>query len=250
METVLVNALLLITGGCIGSFASMLIYRLPRLSQTINIFSPRSFCPNCKTQLPIKSLIPILGFLFSKGECTYCKKKIDPAYLINELFIAILTVFVVNYLGALNPLSWLILLALIILYIQAMMDFKTLLLSQPLSIMLVLQGLCLNIGYEFFTVPLDSILGLIFGYGLLYCVNLLHRMIRNNDGIGSGDFLLLGAIGSIFGASAIGPILLLGSSITLLVYFLKNKDKSSELPLGFGLALGGIFYCSTFIVMI
>ena len=71
-------------------------------------------------------------------------------------------------------------------------------------------------------------------------------MIRSKNGIGSGDFLLLGGIGSILGASAIGPILLIGSSITLCLYAV-NKDK--ELPLGFGLAIGAIFYCFLFLAL-
>ena len=75
----------------------------------------------------------------------------------------------------------------------------------------------------------------------------LHKMIRGVNGIGSGDFLLLGGIGSIFGASSIGPILLLASSLTLMIYFLKKKSRSSELPLGFGLGLGAILYCVTYV---
>ena len=71
-------------------------------------------------------------------------------------------------------------------------------------------------------------------------------MVRSIDGIGSGDFLLLGGIGSVFGASALGPILLIGSSITLCLY-LFNKNKDKELPLGFGLGLAGIVYCLMFI---
>jgi leader peptidase (prepilin peptidase)/N-methyltransferase len=104
----------------------------------------------------------------------------------------------------------------------------------------------LNISIEFFTVPLDSFLGLTLGYGLLFCINEVYKMIRSRDGIGSGDFLLLGGIGSIFGASAIGPILLIGSSISLCLYAV-NKNKEEELPLGFGLGIGAIFYCFLFI---
>ena len=70
--------------------------------------------------------------------------------------------------------------------------------------------------------------------------------MRSIDGIGSGDCLLLAGIGSVFGASAIGPILLIGSSITLCLY-LFNKNKDKELPLGFGLGLAGIVYCLMFI---
>jgi prepilin signal peptidase PulO-like enzyme (type II secretory pathway) len=71
-------------------------------------------------------------------------------------------------------------------------------------------------------------------------------MIRGIDGIGSGDFMLLGSLGALFGASVIGPILLVGSSITLSLYAIK-KDDMKELPLGFGLGLAGIFYCLIFI---
>ena len=45
---------------------------------------------------------------------------------------------------------------------------------------------------------LMPLLGLVFGYGLLFSINLLHRILKNVDGIGSGDFLLLGGIGSTF----------------------------------------------------
>jgi leader peptidase (prepilin peptidase)/N-methyltransferase len=145
-----------------------------------------------------------------------------------------------------NLSAWVIVLIVISLYIQSIIDLQTLHLFQPLSIILVIAGLLLNISTGFFTIPLDALLGLIFGYGILFCINHVHKMMRSIDGIGSGDFLLLGGIGSVFGASSIGPILLIGSSITLCLYvFNKNKDK--ELPLGFGLGLAGIFYCLIFI---
>ena len=246
MELVLTNLLLIALGGCLGSFASLLIYRLPLEDSKINILKPRSFCPQCKSQLSIIQLIPFIGYLYSRGICLACNAKINRLYLFNELIITAFILFIFSKLALANLSSWLIVLIIISLYIQSIIDLQTLHLFQPISAILILSGLILNISVEFFTVPLDSFLGLIFGYGILFCINEVYKMIRSKDGIGSGDFLLLGGIGSIFGASAIGPILLIGSSITLCLYAI-NKDK--ELPLGFGLAIGAIFYCFLFLAL-
>jgi leader peptidase (prepilin peptidase)/N-methyltransferase len=246
MELVLTNLLLIAFGGCLGSFASLLIYRLPLEDSKINILKPRSFCPQCKSQLSIIQLIPFIGYLYSRGICLACNAKINRLYLFNELIITAFILFIFSKLALANLSSWLIILIIISLYIQSIIDLQTLHLFQPISAILILSGLILNISVEFFTVPLDSFLGLIFGYGILFCINEVYKMIRSKDGIGSGDFLLLGGIGSIFGASAIGPILLIGSSITLCLYAI-NKDK--ELPLGFGLAIGAIFYCFLFLAL-
>jgi leader peptidase (prepilin peptidase)/N-methyltransferase len=246
MELVLTNLLLIALGGCLGSFVSLLIYRLPLEDNEINILKPRSFCPQCKVQLSIIQLIPFIGYLYSRGICLTCNAKINRLYLINELIIAAFILFIFNKLALAHLSSWLIVLIIISLYIQSIIDLKTLHLFQPISTILILSGLMLNVSVEFFTVPLDSFLGLIFGYGILFCINEVYKMIRSKDGIGSGDFLLLGGIGSIFGASAIGPILLIGSSITLCLYAI-NKDK--ELPLGFGVAIGAIFYCFLFLAL-
>ena len=246
MELVLTNLLLIAVGGCLGSFASMLIYRLPIENSEITIFYPRSFCPHCKNQLTFVQLIPFAGYLFSKGSCLKCNAKISYSYLIHEVLIAAFILFIFNKMEFINLSAWVTVFIIISLYIQSIIDIQTLHLFQPLSIILVIAGLLLNISTGFFTIPLDALLGLIFGYGILFCINHVHKMMRSIDGIGSGDFLLLGGIGSVFGASAIGPILLIGSSITLCLYvFNKNKDK--ELPLGFGLGLAGIAYCLIFI---
>ena len=246
MELVLTNLLLIVLGGCLGSFASLLIYRLPLEDIKINILKPRSFCPQCNTQLSIIQLIPFLGYLYNRGTCLTCNANINRLYLINELIIAAFILFIFNKLALANLSSWLIVLIVFGLYIQAIIDLQTLHLFQPISIVLIVSGLMLNVSIGFFTVPLDSFLGLVFGYGILFCINEVYKMIRSKNGIGSGDFLLLGGIGSIFGASAIGPILLIGSSITLCLYAV-NKDK--ELPLGFGLAIGAIFYCFLFLAL-
>ena len=248
MELALTKFLLIMLGGSLGSFASVLIYRLPRSHESITILKPNSFCPKCKHRLKIIHLIPFLGFLLHKGKCFACNTRISPIYLVNEVTIACFLMFFINQLGVNNLFAWVLVALIFILYVQALMDLQTLLLSQPLNIFILVIGLSLNLSQEFFTIRLDALLGLVFGYGLLFSINLLHRLIRKENGIGEGDFLLLGGIGATFGASAIGPILLIGSSITLLLYTLQRK-KSKELPLGFGLSIGGITYCTLFVII-
>jgi len=248
MELVLTNLLLILLGGCLGSFASMLIYRLPLEDSEITIFKPRSFCPLCKNKLTVLQLIPFVGYIYSQGICKACNTKINSSYLINEILIAAFVLLIFNKMEIINPSAWVIILIVMCLYIQSLIDMQTMHLYQPLSVILVLSGLTLNISTNFFTIPLDSLLGLVFGYGILFCINEVYKMIRSRNGIGSGDFLLLGGVGSVFGASAIGPILLIGSSITLCLYT-TNKNKDEELPLGFGIGIGAIFYCLLFLLL-
>ena len=97
MELVLTNLLLIALGGCLGSFASMLIYRLPIENSEITIFYPRSFCPLCKNQLTIVQLIPFLGYLYSRGTCRTCNAKISCSYLIHEVLIAAFILWLWRY---------------------------------------------------------------------------------------------------------------------------------------------------------
>lgn len=75
-----------IVGACLGSFATMLAYRLPR---QISIVMPRSHCPSCKTTLTPRDLVPILSWLLNKGRCRHCHAPIGARYLRIELAVSI-----------------------------------------------------------------------------------------------------------------------------------------------------------------
>ena len=72
-----------IIGVVLGSFFTLATYRIP-LKQDIT--HTRSYCPNCKNKLKFWDLIPILSYIFLKGKCRYCHKKINPRYIIIEFF--------------------------------------------------------------------------------------------------------------------------------------------------------------------
>ena len=63
----LVSLILLITLFlCIGSFSSVVIYRLILIefsNTNINLFKPRSHCPKCKKNISLIHLIPLVGYL-------------------------------------------------------------------------------------------------------------------------------------------------------------------------------------------
>ncbi len=72
----------LVMGAILGSFATMLSYRLPR---GLSIVTPPSSCPKCKTRLGPRDLVPLFSWLFSKGRCRHCGAKISGRYPLIEL---------------------------------------------------------------------------------------------------------------------------------------------------------------------
>ena len=81
------NISVLILGACIGSFLNVVIYRLP---QSESVVFPRSHCPHCSEELNQFDLIPIFSWLFLRGRCRYCNKKISIKYPFIEILTSIL----------------------------------------------------------------------------------------------------------------------------------------------------------------
>ncbi len=75
-----------ITGAILGSFATMLSYRLPR---RLSILWPGSHCPVCKTPLRPRDLVPLLSFAARRGTCRSCGVFIGWRYLVTETVMAL-----------------------------------------------------------------------------------------------------------------------------------------------------------------
>jgi|TARA_B100001059_G_scaffold115863_1_gene116194 leader peptidase (prepilin peptidase)/N-methyltransferase len=186
-------------------------------------------------------LLPIFSFLIQKGKCLYCSQRINSSYLINELVhISIILLIALNV--GINCIGFIYYLIFTIFYILFFLDLKHLFLPIYLNVSLILIGLLINVVFNIFTSYQEALLGLVAGFGSLWFINALFKIIKSKDGIGGGDFILLGGLGSIFGISSLGPIILLGSSFSILIYTLSDRTKREEIPLGSGLILGAIFF--------
>jgi leader peptidase (prepilin peptidase) / N-methyltransferase len=83
-------------GLIIGSFLNCLIYRLAFPNFSLKNLRGRSFCFHCKHLLGWQDLIPVLSFLFLKGNCRYCRKPISWQYPLVEISTAIIFLLIYN----------------------------------------------------------------------------------------------------------------------------------------------------------
>ena len=237
----------------IGSFVSTLILRLePSISLKIsNILFRRSNCKNCKKNISLINLIPIVGYLKQFGKCQKCKKNISIFYPLTEAIFYLVGIMIFNEYG-ISIFSIYLFLIFTVFYILFFLDLTYLYLPLPLNLSILVLGFTGNIFFNFATdstilffdiTPLMfSLIGFICGYSFLWIVNSIYRFFNNIDGIGGGDFILLGGIGSIIGPLSLGPVLFMAASLGIIYYIFKRTLNQKELPLGSFIILGGILY--------
>jgi prepilin signal peptidase PulO-like enzyme (type II secretory pathway) len=90
----IVMIFLAILGASLGSFLSVVIYRLKHNIKGTLV--GRSRCPNCKKNLKSYDLIPVLNYIILGGRCRYCKKPISLYYFFLEITTGL--VFLLMYL--------------------------------------------------------------------------------------------------------------------------------------------------------
>ena len=127
---IILYIIIFIMGSLIGSFISLAVYRIPK---KVDILYKAPFCPHCHHELQLIDNIPILSYLILGGKCRFCKKKISPGYLINEIFTGLAFVFIglalkvdAYSLGTIQAFNFLFsILYFVILSIIGQMDFKS-----------------------------------------------------------------------------------------------------------------------------
>ena len=105
----------LVTGLILGSFVTMLSYRLPR---RLSIITPGSHCPACKTRLQPRDLVPVVSWAVQRGKCRYCGTFIGWRYVLIEIVLALAAAVVFIIFGF--TLWLLIPLALIVTLVTAL----------------------------------------------------------------------------------------------------------------------------------
>ncbi|MDQ3397388.1 MAG: prepilin peptidase, partial [Deinococcota bacterium] len=162
-------------GALIGSFANVVIWRLPRRE---SIVFPGSHCPRCGRALGALDLVPVVSWLALGGRCRYCRAAIAFRYPLVELVMALgFTALVWRFPVGLYGLSVLPLLVLYaMLVMMAAIDLDQQILPDSLTLPAVAVGLAATLLYDLRS-GLPGFTGALFGgalgAGLLVLVNRL-----------------------------------------------------------------------------
>jgi len=217
----LVKALLIGLGAVFGSFANVLIYRIPRAESVIR---PGSRCPACGRPLRWYENIPVVSFIGLLGRCRSCKAAISLRYPLVELCGAVLSLAsgyralawtgpAVDLAGLLAAWAFVFAFCFLLLVIT-FVDLEHWRIPPVFTLPGAALGLLCSIALGDLTRvrPLDALAGAALGAIPLVLLIEGYRRLTGREGMGYGDVFLMGMIGAYLGYTAI-PFVLFASSV-------------------------------------
>ena len=235
--------------GCIwGSFSNVCIYRLPNDQSVVK---GRSFCTSCKEQIKWYDNIPFLSFIFLKGKCRKCGNKISSQYFLVE-FISAISFIIVYHLYGMSITTLLLIILSIFFIIIFFIDLKHFIIPNELTFPLMLIGFVKsfepNLNQTIFPNYINSLIGGVFGYLIIWLIIFFYKKVRNKEGMGLGDAKLMAVVGFWFGWASI-PFTIFISSFVALIFSIpslikKNKNMATQIPFGPYIIIGCIIYVS------
>lgn len=211
-------------GLIIGSFMNVCIARWP-VDQSVT--HPRSRCPRCHGHIGWRDLVPVLSWLYLRGECRHCKAPISPGYPLIEILGMLLSILAwrrfvpdTSVLDMPHVTAWFVFYGFFcMLVVATYSDIRHRIIPDEVSIYSVplgIAGIALLefVGYAGWGAISwqQSITGAAIAGGGLGVAALAAEGILKREALGWGDVKLLAMIGAFVGPfAAICGVLLLGS---------------------------------------
>jgi leader peptidase (prepilin peptidase)/N-methyltransferase len=245
MSPLVVATLAGLLGLAVGSFANVVIYRVPRRESVVR---PGSHCPACGTPVAWRDNLPLVGWLALRGRCRSCRAPIPIRYPLVELAMGLLWFLVALRLAG-DGLGWAIpayLALAFICVVLAVIDASTRLLPNRIT-------------YPAFPIVLSLLLLASVGLGdlgrlargllaaLAVGAFFLLLALISPKGMGLGDVKLAPTLGLALGWLSWGAVafgvftgFLLGGLAGLAAIALLGLTRKSLLPFGPWLVTGAL----------
>ena len=223
-------------GLVIGSFLNVCIHRLP-LKQSV--VRPGSRCPDCGYAL--RDNVPVVSYAMLGGKCRSCARPISMQYPLIEAMTAL--VFVMHWYAfgatAMLPVRILFACALIVLF---MIDLE----HQILPDVITLPGIVIGLVVSVFLPPgpVQSLLGILLGGGLLWAIAEAWLRLRKVEAMGFGDVKMLAMVGAWLGVKMVVVTFVLssmmGGVVGAVLIASRRADMATRVPFGTMLAVAAL----------
>lgn len=238
--TALTLLIVFLFGTAVGSFANVLIHRIPRKESVV---FPGSRCPECGETIRFYDNIPVLSYLVLKGRCRACGSGISWRYPAVEIVNGLLYLGLAMRMGLTGRTAVLAVFATALLVIT-FIDLDHRIIPNVITFPGMAAGVLASLlpGHPG---PKDSLVGLAVGYGFLYAVAWAYLQATKKEGMGLGDVKLLGMIGAFLGWQALPVTVLVSSLVGAIMGFAfaaASGEGVRKFPVPFGpfLALGAM----------
>ena len=230
-----------VIGAVLGSFLNCAAWRIAHGESFVK---GRSRCPACGHTLGILDLVPIFSWLFLRGKCRYCGKKISARYPLSEAVFAAVTVLCLLRFGLTAEclrnmifFGCLFCLSLVDLEVRIIPDGCLVAAALAWAVWLPFSGLSLA------GIGLHVLAALVYGGGLLL-ISLAADKILGKESLGGGDIKLFAVMGLYLGLTASLFALLLSCALGLVFAFARKffpRGQDEHFPFGPSIAAASWF---------
>jgi leader peptidase (prepilin peptidase) / N-methyltransferase len=233
-------------GAVVGSFLNVCILRLPKEE---SIVFPGSHCVSCNHPLAWFDNVPFFSFIFLKGKCRYCGKKISWQYFVIELLTALLFVLFYHFFGV-TPKGVLYLALSLALLVESVIDMRYKIIPDEITLPAIVIALLASAFFPSIhnetshgRAFLAALIGMFVGGGFLYLAGTIAEWVLKKEAMGGGDVKLLAAVGAVIGWRGVVWTIFVSSLLGSVVgIYLRLKKGEELIPYGPYLGLGAFFY--------
>jgi leader peptidase (prepilin peptidase)/N-methyltransferase len=227
-------------GAMFGSFATALIWRLPR---DLNWVSKRSQCTKCGYKLGVLDLIPIFSYIISGGKCRNCKTRYGVKYFLIELLMAA-GFAVIFYFSTDMVNSAILALLYFAIIVLSVIDFEHYIIPDEVNIFIFILSIWYGV-YNEFEIERIIINPFVFCFFSLALRQVMY-LWKKKEALGLGDVKFFFAIGIFLSIETASAFLFLSGIVGILIaIYWRIMGLGKKFPFGPALSVA-LFLCVAF----